>query len=242
MVVASNAAFLPAVALCFWNRFYAQALIWAAVTAVSTAYHSCQVYPSTCLASLFVHFRVDVLFSFTVAISVAMMLAYPFFPIPLHLEFGLAGLYFLANVCLALVVPPTHFSQYVLASGAAIALLIGSVLAFFLSKRERKERRKRPWRKWFAKRTVVPMYVFGIISMLLGMFMYFCPAIFDPALYSATHIFWHLGVGVGASMVLYSIWPYVCEVKGCGGRYRAWIRKHWRRKTIRVRGRRKTRQ
>lgn len=241
MMVFSHVVFLLPIVLCFWNRFYAQALIWLAVTVVSTMYHSCDVYPGTCLMDLLTHIRVDTLVSYTVVISVAMMISYPLLPIPFHLEFGLAGAFFLANILLGMFVPPGHFTQFLFAVGAGFTLLIGSLIAVFFGKDERRERKKRK-RDWFCKRVVVPMYVSGVASMILGAIMYICPEIFGDTVYPVTHLFWHLCVGVGAAMVLYSIWPYSCEVKGCGRKYRKRIYEHWKRDRIYVNKRRRRRR
>jgi len=212
LMVLSHLAFLIPVGISLANLFYAQALIWAAVTTVSTLYHTCEVYPSACVSTYLMLMRIDTLTSFTVSLVIVLAIVYPLWPVPIHLEFALIGIFFLANVVVGFLVPPGTGSQFALSLATGLFVLVAAVAAYVYGGRERRRRRGDYWR-WFRERIHVPLYFGGVVLLLCGVFLYFCSWVFDPAVYPITHMFWHVGIGLGAGFVLAGVRPYVKRKK-----------------------------
>jgi len=212
LMVVSHIAFLLPIAVSFANLFFAQGIVWALVTTVSTLYHTCEVYPTACVSTYLTLLRVDTILSFTVSLVIVLSLVYPLVPIPIHLEFTLIGIFFLANVVLGLFVFPGHGSQFTMSIATGVFVIAASIAAYLRSGKERRYRGGDYWR-WFHERIHVPLYFGGLVLLLLGVFLYFCDDLFGAHVYPITHMFWHVTIGLGAGVVLVGVRPYVKRKK-----------------------------
>jgi len=203
MVVASHVLFLFPISVILFYRLWFHAVVWALVTIVSTMYHSCQVYPATCVVPYSDVGRWDMTFATTIAMLIFLEILYPMLSFPFYTEMLVVGLFYLLNVgCLAVrsFVPwiAYYVAQWVIVVGTTSLASIAVIVVYVRARKSAPKHR-------FRDTVSLPWYILGLLVTAAGAVFYFCCTI--DGTYPVLHTLWHSCIGIGMGCVMIGIWP-----------------------------------